>query len=495
LILKNKTKKKKKKILFLYSLQYTLMTTPEIKQVTKDLLVGITAQRAALERQPLDVSSVASACKQNAVLLMTFNTKVAALGTVPSELLDAAVDSCRQFIVFAQNCCAAQYADLSAAARHSQKFSGAVRAVLAAINTPAASTATTSSTSTADDLPSPPSNNNNNSGGSSSANNVAALAQKQAQSNAIANAFASPSPVNAGRGGAGVNRVQSTGHDSASPGGRGGGGGVVRVQSSGPNSNGYNVAASAADMDAFADSMIDDLNDMDAILKSEQQQQQQQQLPAAPTKMAPQKTAPAKLHIPPPVSNNSIDALDAFLDDIDAAGEAVAPADTLKKGDSQRNVYGTLPRPQARPMPAAAAPVAAAPSSPVEARGAYGKLPSAPRPQSMHQNATQSSLPKPAGGTMVLAPALKKTPVPVPSGSNSMREPKAAAAPLPEAGGHYQQVPLASVFKQQATAAVDELDSLLDDIVDTVPPKSAAPATGKDAAQSALDELDFLDDL
>jgi hypothetical protein len=478
------------------------MTTPEIKQVTKDLLVGITAQRAALERQPLDVSSVASACKQNAVLLMTFNTKVAALGTVPTDLLDAAVDSCRQFIVFAQNCCVAQFADLSAAARHSQKFSGAVRAVLGAINTPTSSSS--ASSSTADDLPTPPTNSTN-------ANNVAALAQKQAQSNAIANAFASPSPVSAGRGAGGVNRVQSTGHDSASPGGRGAG--VQRVQSSGPNSNGYNVAAAAADMDAFADSMIDDLNDMDAMLKNEMQQQQQ--MPAAPTKMAPQKAPAAaagapKLHIPPPVSNNSIDALDAFLDDIDAAGEAVAPSDAMKKGDSQRNVYGTLPRPQARPMPgaAAAAPPAvvaaakppSAPSSPVEARGAYGKLPSAPRPQSMHQNATQSSLPKPAGGTMVLAPALKKTPVPVPSGgggggSNSMREPKTTAA-LPEAGGHYQQVPLASVFKQQATAAVDELDSLLDDIVDTAPaPAAKAAPTGKDAAQSALDELDFLDDL
>lgn len=463
------------------------MTTPEIKQVTKELLIGITAQRAALERQPLDVTSVASACKQNAVLLMTFNTKVAALGSVPSDLLNAAVDSCRQFIVFAQNCCVAQFADLSAAARHSQKFSGAVRSVLAAINTPS-----TSSNMAADDLPTPPSNN----GSGQNANSVAALAQKKAQSDAIANAFAPPSPVGSGRG---VNRVQSSGHDYASPVGRGGGSGgaggsgINRVQSSGHSS----------DLDSFADSMMDDLNDMDAMLKNELQ------VPAAPSKMAPQKsptptaaTAAPKLHIPPPASNDSIDALDAFLDDIDAAGEAAAPSDAPKKGDSQRNVYGTLPRPQARPMPAAVATAAAAkppsaPSSPVEARGAYGKLPSAPRPQSMHQNATQSSLPKPTAGPIVLAPALKKTPVPIPSGGgSSMREPKPAAAPLPEAGGHYQQVPLASVFKQQATDAVDELDSLLDDIVDTAPtPAAAKPATGKDAAQSALDELDFLDDL
>lgn len=462
------------------------MTTPEIKQVTKELLIGITAQRAALERQPLDVTSVASACKQNAVLLMTFNTKVTALGSVPSDLLNAAVDSCRQFIVFAQNCCVAQFADLSAAARHSQKFSGAVRAVLAAINTPSTSSNNNSSMA-ADDLPTPPSNANN----AQNANSVAALAQKKAQSDAIANAFASPSPVASGRG---VNRVQSSGHDYASPVGRGAGGAVGnRVQSSDHSS----------DLDSFADTMMDDLNDMDAMLKNDLQ------VPA-PSKMAPQKsptpvaaTAP-KLHIPPPVSNDSIDALDAFLDDIDAAGETAAPSDAPKKGDSQRNVYGTLPRPQARPMPAAVATAAAAakppsaPSSPVEARGAYGKLPSAPRPQSMHQNATQSSLPKPAAGPIVLAPALKKTPVPIPSGGgSSMREPKPAAAPLPEAGGHYQQVPLASVFKQQATDAVDELDSLLDDIVDTAPTPAAAakPATGKDAAQNALDELDFLDDL
>jgi len=91
-----------------------------------------------------------------------------------------------------------------------------------------------------------------------------------------------------------------------------------------------------------------------------------------------------------------------------------------------------------------------------------------------------------------MPPVLKKTPVPVPSSPAKQHQQQQK---LPESGGHYQHVPLSGMFEQQA--AVDELDSLLDDIVD-VPSKPAgnnAMESSREAAAAALDELDFLDDM
>lgn len=382
----------------------------EIKEATKALLIGITAQRAALERQPLDVKAVAASCKQNAVLLVAFNGKVSATGSVPPSLTDAAVATCREFIVFAQNCCVAQFVDLSAAAKYSQKFSAAVRAVLAAVNSPAA--AADNDTRAAAPPPA-----------ASHGSNIALLAMQKGQQDAIAKAFAKPSPA------------------PHSP-------NVARPP---PASA---MAAPVGNAYSDFDPSLDDFE--------------------PPKKAAPQ----PKLQIPPPVSNDSIDALDAFLDDIENVDAEPAPAKPapikpseaikLKKTESN-NTYGTLPSRSGRPQPAA---FAAPPAEPSET---YGRLPDAPKP------------------VMVMPPALKKTPVPVPSSPAKPQQQQQQLQKLPESGGHYQHVPLSGIFEQQA--AVDELDSLLDDIVDVPSKPGNAMESSREAAAAALDELDFLDDM
>lgn len=115
----------------------------EINNATKDIVVEVRELKQLLGASSLDIRGVAAQCKRTAVLLKGFREQSLAYndssdsnatGKIPESNINHAIDACREFILYAQNCCRQKSSDASTVEDHATKLTSAAREVSDVVN-------------------------------------------------------------------------------------------------------------------------------------------------------------------------------------------------------------------------------------------------------------------------------------------------------------------------------------------------------------------------